>query len=185
MHRIAFTPLHPLASLHLIPRSIQFFMPPVTRLAKKRETMEPYHLEQTSSLPLITPPSYSPEKATPSSTDLEAFMNQPGNAVLVNAIIDKNKEMIMENFQRDNVGAFDFGRLPPLSLSSHPLFGKLPPPIGSSDPNHPSYISHDEPQPTPYDPTDPNIPASTQVEISIPQTNPVTTPPPLVHTNPS
>ena len=73
-------------------------MPPVTRLAKKRETMEPYHLDQTASLPLSTQPSYSLEKAIPSPMDLEAFMNQPGNAVLVNAIIDKNKETIMENF---------------------------------------------------------------------------------------
>ena len=160
-------------------------MPPVTRLAKKRETMEPYHLDHTSSLPLSTPPSYSPEKSIPSSTDLEAFMNQPGNAMLVNAIIDKNKETIMENFQRDNVGAFDFGRPPALSDLSHPLFGQVPPPIGSYDPNHPSYIPHEEPPPTPYDPTDPNIPSSTQVEISIPQTNPVTTPPPLVHATPS
>ena len=88
----------------------------------------------------------------------------------------------MANFQRDNVGAFDFGRLPPSSHPSHPLFGKLSSPPGSSEPNHPSYISHEEPQTTPYDPTDPNIPSSTQVETSIPQVNPVTTTPPLVHT---
>ena len=74
-------------------------MPPVTRLAKKKkETMEPYHLDQTSSLPLSTQPSFSPNNAIPSSTDIEAFMNQPGNVVLVNAIIDKNKEIIMANF---------------------------------------------------------------------------------------
>ena len=90
----------------------------------------------------------------------------------------------MENFQRDNIGAFDFGRPPPLLDPSHPLFGQLPPPIGPYDPNHPLYIPKEEPQPSPYDPTDPNIPASTQVEISIPQANPATTTPPLVHTTP-
>ena len=74
-------------------------MPPVTRLAKKRETMEPYHLEQASSLPLSTPPPFSPENAIPSPTDIEAFMNQPGNAVLVNAIIDKNKEQSWQTFR--------------------------------------------------------------------------------------
>ena len=73
-------------------------MPPVTRLAKKKETMEPYHLDRTASPPLSTQPSFSPEQAMPSPTDIEAFMNQPGNAVLVNAIIDKNKETIMANF---------------------------------------------------------------------------------------
>ena len=98
-------------------------MPPFTRLAKKKkETMEPYHLDQTTSLPLSTQPSFSPKNAIPSPTDIEAFMNQPGNVVLVNAIIDKNKETIMANFQRDNIGAFDFGRPPPLLDPSHPLF---------------------------------------------------------------
>ena len=95
-------------------------MPPVTRLAKKKETMEPYHLDRTTSPPLSTQPSFSPEKAMPSCTNIEAFMNQPGNAVLVNAIIDKNKETIMANFRRKNVGTFDFGRPPPLSYPSHP-----------------------------------------------------------------
>ena len=98
-------------------------MPPVTHLAKKKETMEPYHLDQTASPPLSTQPSFSPEKAMPSSTAIEVFMNQPGNAVLVNVIIDKNKETIMANFRRDNVGTFDFGRPPPLLDPSHPLFG--------------------------------------------------------------
>ena len=74
-------------------------MPPVTCLAKKKkETMEPYHLDQTTLLPLSTHPSFSLEKAIPSPTDIEAFMNQPGNVVLVNAIIDKNKETIMKFF---------------------------------------------------------------------------------------
>jgi len=73
-------------------------MPPVTRLAKKKETMEPYHLDRTASPPLSTQPSFSLEKAMPSCTDIEAFMNQPGNAVLVNAIIGKKKETIMVNF---------------------------------------------------------------------------------------
>ena len=74
-------------------------MPPVTWLAKKKkETMEPYHLDQTTFLPLSTQPSFSLENAIPSPTNIEAFMNQPGNVVLVNAIIDKNKETIMEKF---------------------------------------------------------------------------------------
>ncbi len=74
-------------------------MPPITRLAKKKkETMEPYHLDQTTSLPLSTQPSFSPENIIPSPTDIEAFMNQLGNVVLVNTIIDKNKEKIMANF---------------------------------------------------------------------------------------
>ena len=74
-------------------------MPPITHLAKKKkETMEPYHLDQIASLPLSTQPSFNPENAIPSPTDIEAFMNQPGNAVLVNAIIDKNKETIMAKF---------------------------------------------------------------------------------------
>lgn len=99
-------------------------MPPITHLGKKKkETMEPYHLDQTQSLPLSTPPSSSQEKATPSPNDIETFMNQLGNAVLVNAIIDKNKETIMANFKRDNIRAFNFGRPPPLSDPSHPLFG--------------------------------------------------------------
>ena len=73
-------------------------MPPITRLAKKKETMEPYHLDRTTSPPLSTQPSFSPEQAMPSPTNIEAFMNQLGNAVLVNTIIDKNKETIMANF---------------------------------------------------------------------------------------
>ncbi len=120
----------------------------------------------------------------PSCTDIEAFMNQPRNAVLVNAIIDKNKETIMANFRRENVGTFDFGRPPPLSDPSHPLFGQLPPPIGSYDPNYPQYMPKEEPPANPYDPTDPNIPSSTQVEISMPQANLATTTPSLVHTSP-
>lgn len=139
--------------------------------------MEPYHINQTASLPINTQPSFSLEKAMPSPDDIEAFMNQCGNVVLVNAIIDKNKETIMANFQRDNVGAFDFGRPPPLSDPSHPLFGQLLPPIGS-------YVPKEEPQPTPFDPTDPNIPASTQVKNPIPQINPTTTTPSLVQTTP-
>ena len=143
-------------------------MPPVTRLAKKKQTMKPYHLDQTTSLPLSSQPSYNPENATPSPFDIEAFMNQPGNALLVNAIIDKNKETIMANFQRDNVRVFDFGRPPPFSDPSHPLFGMLPPPIGSYDRNHLLYVPKAVIPPTPYDPRDPNIPASTQVKISLP-----------------
>lgn len=60
-----------------------------------------------------------------SSIDIEAFMNQPGHATIVNAIIYKNKETIMENFLLDNVGVFEFGRPPPLNITdlAHPLFG--------------------------------------------------------------
>ena len=42
----------------------------------------------------------------------------------------------------------------------------------------------EEPLANPYDPTDPNIPSSTQVEISMPLANPATTTPSLVHTSP-
>ena len=42
----------------------------------------------------------------------------------------------MTNLLRDNVGIFGFGRPPPLDISdpTHPLLGRLPPPIGPSDP---------------------------------------------------
>jgi hypothetical protein len=73
-------------------------MPAVTRLAKKRETIEPYHLNHPASLPLSTPPSYNPKAAIPSPNDLKDFMNETRNALLVNTIIEKNKETIIANF---------------------------------------------------------------------------------------
>ena len=52
-------------------------------------------------------------------------MNQPSHVTIVNAIIDRNKETIMENYVRDIVGAFDFGCPSPTNISdpAHPLFG--------------------------------------------------------------
>ena len=67
-------------------------------------------------------------------------MNQPGHATIVNAIIDRNKETIMENLLRDNVGLFEFGRPPPVDITdpTHPLFGWQPPQVEPADPNIPS-----------------------------------------------
>lgn len=97
-----------------------------------------------------------------SSIDIEGFMNQPGNATIVNAIIDRNKETIMENFLTENVGSFEFGRPPPSDITNpnHPLFG------------------WQAPQP---EPPDPNIP-STQVLVPIPQNTHSSLPQSLVHT---
>ena len=69
--------------------------------------MDPYptsSLVGTSLDPVITPAStQNPSPSTlarigPSSQDIEEFMNQPGNATLVNAIIDKNLPTIIANF---------------------------------------------------------------------------------------
>ena len=73
----------------------------------------------------------------------------------------------MANFQRDNVGAFNFRRPPPLSDPTHPLFGKLPPPIGPANPNHLLYIAHEEHKPLMFESMDLNIP-STQLGAPIP-----------------
>ena len=88
---------------------------------------------------LSDPPPQNPEEPG-SSIDIEAFMNQPGHATIVNAIIDQNKETIMENFLRDNVGVFEFGRPPPLDITdpAHRLFGWQPPQVEPADPNIPS-----------------------------------------------
>ena len=67
-------------------------------------------------------------------------MNQPGHATILNAIIDRNKETIMVNFLRDNVGLFEFGRPPPFDITNptHPLFGWQPPQVELANPNIPS-----------------------------------------------
>ena len=52
-------------------------------------------------------------------------MNQLGHATIINVIIDQNRDTIMENILRDNVGAFDFGRPPPTNIIDpmYSLFG--------------------------------------------------------------
>ena len=87
----------------------------------------------TQSYPTVSITPSDPPPQTPddlgSSIDIEAFMNQPGYATIINAIIDRNKETIMENFLRDNVGLFKFGCPPPINITdpTHPLFGWHPP----------------------------------------------------------
>ena len=110
-------------------------MPPTThfgRNTQKKKDMDPSHSGNTSrvhpypveSIVPSDPPPQTPEDPG-SSIDIEAFMNQPGHATILNAIIDRNKETIMENFLRDNVGLFEFGRPPPIDITdpTHPLFG--------------------------------------------------------------
>ena len=108
--------------------------------------MDPSHSSSTSRVdpyPIISTMQPNPllqiPEETSSSIDIDAFMNQPGHATIVNAIIDQNKETIMENFLRDNVGAFEFGHPPPIGISNptHPLFGLKPPSVGSSVLNDP------------------------------------------------
>ena len=110
-------------------------------------------------------------------------MIQPGNATLVNSIIDKNKDTIMENFQKDNVGAFNFGKPTPLLDLMHLLFRKLPPPISLDDPNHPLYIPQEEPKLIMSKPMDPNIP-STQLGAPLPPNHQATITQSLIHTTP-
>ena len=81
-------------------------MPPITHLRKQKEAMDPYPIPSSVGTPLdlVTPvnthnPSPStPTKIGPSPQEIEAFMNQLGNATLVNAIIDKNLNTIIANF---------------------------------------------------------------------------------------
>ena len=54
-------------------------------------------LYPTVSITSSDPPPKIPEDPG-SFIDIETFMNQPGHATIVNAIIDRNKETIMENF---------------------------------------------------------------------------------------
>ena len=83
-------------------------MPPTTRFCRntqKKKDMDPSQSGNTSrAQPYLTisitssdPPPKTPKDPS-SSIDIEAFMNQPGHATIVNAIIDHNKETIMENF---------------------------------------------------------------------------------------
>ena len=69
----------------------------------------------------------------------------------------------------------------PLLEPSHPLFGKLPPPIRPDYPNHPLYIPREENKPTLFEAMDLNIP-STQLGAPIPPNPQSTTTQPLVHT---
>ena len=85
----------------------------------------------------------------------------------MNAIIEKNKETIMANFQKDNTRASDFENPTPLSDPSHPLFGKIPPSIGPKNHNNLFYIPHKENNPTIFEAMYPNIP-STQLGAPIP-----------------
>ena len=93
--------------------------------------MDPYPISSLVGTPLdlITPisthnPSPStPTKLGPSPQDIEEFMNQLGNATLVNAIIDKNLPTIIANFQRDKTEEPTFPTPTPLSDPSYSLFG--------------------------------------------------------------
>ena len=81
-------------------------MPPVTHLSKRKEAMDPYPTSSLVGIPLdpITIASthnLSPStlaKLGPSPQDIKEFMNQLGNATLVNAIIDNNLNTIIANF---------------------------------------------------------------------------------------
>ena len=82
-------------------------MPPTTCFGRntQKKDMDPSHSSNTSqaqSYPVVSmmpsdpPPQILEEPG--SSIDIEAFMNQPSHTTMVNAIIDRNKETIMENF---------------------------------------------------------------------------------------
>ena len=143
-------------------------IPPVTHLRKLKEAMDPYPISSLVGTPLdrITPTSThnpspsTPTRLRPSSQDIEEFMNQLGNATLVNAIIDKNLNTIIANFQKDKTTEPDFENPIPLSDPSHPLFGKLPPPIGPDDSKNSLYITRGENQLPLFEDIDPNIPSS-------------------------
>ena len=134
--------------------------------------MDPYPTSSSAGPPLdpITPISMyntspsTPTKLVPSPKDTEAYMNQLGNATLVNAIIDKNLNIIIENIHKDKTKEPVFVNPIPLLDPSHPLFGKLPPPIGLDDPN---YIPQGENQPLLFEAMVPNIP-SNQLGAPIP-----------------
>ena len=86
-------------------------MPPVTHLSKRKEAMDPYPISSSVGTPLgpVTtanthnPSPSTPTKLGPSSQNIEEFINQPENATLVNAIIDKNLTTIIVNFQKDKI----------------------------------------------------------------------------------
>ena len=81
-------------------------MPPITHLSKRKEAMDPYPTSNSVGTPLdpvTTTSTHDPSPSTPaklgtSPQDIEAFMNQLGNATLVNSIIDKNLNTIIANF---------------------------------------------------------------------------------------
>ena len=91
----------------------------------------------------------------------------------------------MENFLRDNVGVFGFGRPPPLDISdpADPLLGRLPLPISLSDPNDPIFIPKGGYQMTQSKPMEPNM-LLTQLNAPIPPNNQPTIAQSLVHTTP-
>ena len=68
--------------------------------------MDPYPTSSSIGIPLdpVTtanthnPSPSTPAKLGPSPQDIEAFMNQLGNANFLNAIIDKNLNTIIANF---------------------------------------------------------------------------------------
>ena len=149
-------------------------MPLVTCLSKSTEVVDHYPTSSSAGAPLdpvIPISTHNPSPSTsaklgPSPQDIEAFMNKPGNATIVNAIIDENINTIMEKFQKDKIEEPTFANPILLLDPSHPLFGKLPPPIGHDDPNHPLYIPHKENKPTMFEAMDPNVP-STQLGAPI------------------
>ena len=83
-------------------------MPLTTHFVKntrKKKDMDPSHSSNTSRAQLypivsMMPPDPPPQisKETSFFMNIDAFMNQPGHATILNAIIDWNKETIMENF---------------------------------------------------------------------------------------
>ena len=69
-------------------------------------------------------------------------MNQIIKIVFFNVIIDMNKETIMKNIQRENIGVFSFRREPLLTMIAnlaHLLFG-MSLHMVPIDPIHPLYI---------------------------------------------
>ena len=103
-------------------------------------------LASTQPYPMIfaitqAPPPQNP-KYLGSSLDIDAFMNQPGHTTIVNTIIDRNRETIIENFLRDNVVVFGFRRPSPLDTfdPSYPLFVRLPSTIGPFNPSDHFFI---------------------------------------------
>ena len=117
--------------------------------------MDPYPTSSSIGIPLDPVATASthnsspstPVKIGPSPQDIEEFMNQSKNATLVNAIIDKNLNTIIANFQKDKIEEPAFTNTIPLSDPSHPLFGVPITPIEPifanptplSDPSHPLF----------------------------------------------
>ena len=90
-------------------------------LSSSTAQAQPYPI--VSMAPLDPPPQILEESG--STLEIDALMNQPRHATIVNAIIDQNIETIMKNFLIDNVGVFDFGCTTPTNNknNTHPLFG--------------------------------------------------------------